>query len=427
MQVADRELTSLSRSVITFTAKLHTGDHILGLGDPIVVSYRDLGIKSIVMRVTRILYGDGTTGGISVDLVQDVFADLSLFGDVVEVEPYLTVDEAPPFVRLDAEVDFLEQGYFDLTEATPFSNPHNRWLKAGVRYNSDLLDEAYVTIESVVINPSIGKLLTDIPSLVGDPRTQAIWIQVQIDPAPSPNEFVRIGDEIFETGAVRKISDDTYEVLLTKRAQRDTIATAHTIGHNADVWFLDRLWVDSEVWDGSLVHALFQSGVHGDTELLDPDVDFISRGNRPIPPAYVSVNRAFGFSHVVDGAFVVRYLPRQETSRDQTVTIRLLHNDQEIFKQLNATTPDAITGDLEEISVRISLAVLNAGVPSGTGMLTLEVFSTEANLDSWQKWSISIDWSAVARYKCGWDSDWDKNWGGMLCGGFGYDYGEDYG
>ena len=425
-RVADRELVSLSRSIITFTVKLHTGDHVLGLGDPVVISYRDLGIQSVVMRVTRILYGDGTTGGISVDLVQDVFADLKLFGDIVEVEPYLTISEAPPFIRLDAEVAFLEQGYFDLPTALPFDNPQNRWLKAGVRYTPQIDDDAYVSIDEVIQLPSIGELLTDIPPLYSDPRTEVFWIEVRINPEPTPNNYVRIGDEIFKTGTVRKISDDTYRIQLTARAQRDTVATGLGIPFGADVWFLDRLWIDQDIWDGSLVHALFHSGVHNSTELLRPDVDFIGRGNRPQPPEYVSVNRMFGTHFSIDGAFEVRWKPR--TDKDaigQEVQITLTYEDTVIFRQ--SAGVDIYQGQISEQVAVISLAELNRGVPSGAGILQLEAKTVWQGRDSWQKWNFTIDWSAVARNRCGFGFDFGHNWSGDRCGGWGRDYDEQYG
>ena len=426
-RAADRELVSLSRSIITFTVKLHTGDHVLGLGDPIVISYRDLGLQSAVMRVTRILYGDGTTGGISVDLVQDVFADLKLFGDIVEVEPYLSISEAPPFVRLDAEVLFLEQSYFDITSITAFDNPHARWLKAGVKYNPDVEADSYVSIDQVIQNPSIGTLLTEVPVLAGDPRTQSIWIQVRIKPAPTANNYVRIGNEIFKTGVVRLINDNVYEILLTARAQRDTVATNFVLPVGTDVWFLDRLWLDQTIWDGSLVHALFHSGVHNSTELLRPDVDFVSRGNLPQPPAYVTVNNAFGLHHSIDGAFTVRWKPRNEQpALGQTVEVTLSYNDAVIFRQSSAVLLD-ISGQIQESSAIISLTELNTGVPSGVGIIQLQAKSVWEGRDSWQSWDITIDWSALPRNRCGYGYSFGANWGGSECGGWGRDFDEQYG
>ena len=424
--VAERELVSLSRSVITFTVKLHSGNHVLGLGDPIVISYRDLGLQSAVMRVTRILYGDGTTGGISVDLVQDVFADLTLFGEVLGIEPYISITEAPPFVRLDAEVDFLEQGNVDLTTIHAFDNPQNRWIKAGVRYNPNVNPESYVSIDSVIINPSIGKLLTNIAPLSSDPRTQSFWIQVQIDPAPIADGFIRIFDEIFEVGQVRKLGSDLHEVEIVKRAQRDTVATPHEIAYGADVWFLEKLWVDTEVWDGSLVHTLFQSGVHGDVELLDPKINFIGRGNRPQPPAYVTVNNMWGSHLMIDKAFTVRYLARdgQPPASDQEIVVELTYNENVIFT--HRSTPSTMFGQFAEDYVIVSLATLNQAVPTGAGIITLSVGTIWQGRDSWQKWQVIIDWSAVYRSQCGWNYDYGYNWGGANCGGFGYNYGGDY-
>jgi len=426
-RVADRELAALSRSIITFTVKLHTGDHVLGLGDPVVISYRDLGLQSAVMRVTRILYGDGTTGGISVDLVQDVFADLKLFGDIVEVEPYASIAQAPPFIDLEVEVVFLEQGYFDLTTTRAFENTQNRWLKAGTRYTPQIDEGAYVSIDEVIQVPAIGELLIDVPPLYSDPRTEVFWIEVKINPEPTANNYVRIGDEIFKTGVVRKTGDDTYQIQLTARAQRDTVASSVAHRSGVDVWFLDRLWIDQTIWDGSLVHALFHSGVHNSTELLRPNVDFISRGNLAQPPEYVSVNNQFGTHFSVDGAFVVRWKPRtDQPAIGQEVHLTISYKGAVIFLQSAGVTVD-FHGEIQEEVVRVSLAELNRGVPDGAGILQLEAKTVWEGRDSWQKWEFTIDWSAVARNRCGFGYDYGHNWSGDRCGGWGRDYDEQYG
>ena len=426
--VAERELVSLSRSVVTFTVKLHSGEHVLGLGDPVIISYRDLGLESAVMRVTRILYGDGTTGGISVDLVQDVFADLTLFGELIEVEPYLSVSAAPPFVRLSAEVVFLEQGWFDLTTVTAFDvNLQERWIKAGIRYNPDVDTSSYVSIDNVVQNVAIGTLLSDIPPLTSDPRSQSFWIEVRFNPEPTADNYIRIGDEIFRTGVVRQTSDDTFEIEIKARAERDTVATRGTINHGADVWFLDQLWIDDNVWDGSLIHALFQSGVHGDVELLDPnnDINFISRGNLPQPPAYLTVDGRFGSNAEIDGDITAEVLAREEHPQaDQLETIvELKYGDTVLFTDRSTPTENLI-GQTIANRVTIPTATISAGVPAGAGILQLSAWTIWQGRNSWQRWTVDIDWSATERIRCGWGADFGSNWGGQNCDGWGLDYGE---
>ena len=426
LKTAERELVALSRSIVSFTLKIEEGDSPLGLGDPIVVTYRDLGIEQVVMRVTRIGYGDGTTGGITVDLIQDVFADLTLFGKLIDVEPYSSINAAPPFARLDLEVAFLEASYWDIVGIrNPFNNPQARYLKAGHRYDANLNDEAYITIDGNVVAPNIGRLLTDIQPLTSDPNSVGLTLQVQIKPEPV-GDLLRIGNEIMHINNRRRTSDDVWDIHIDKRAQLDTVATNGVIGHGADVWFLGGAWIDDKVWDGSRIHTLFQSGIHTDTELLLPEIDFISRGNLPQPPEYVTVNNMFG-NVSVDGAFTVRWKARDDRPADgQTVEIELRNvAGGSIFRQSTAVT--RYRGQIEEQSAIISLAELNTGVPSGAGILRLTVGSSWQGRASWQKWTTLIDWSAARRNRCGWGYTFGSDWSGADCGGYGRQWDQDYG
>ena len=427
LKTAERELVALSRSIISFTLRIEEGDSPLGLGDPIVVTYRDLGIEKVVMRVTRIGYGDGTTGGITVDLIQDVFADLTLFGQLIDIEPYSSISAAPPFARLDLEVKFLESSYWDIIGIrNPFNNPHARYLKAGHRYDENLDDDAYITIDGNVVSPNIGRLLTDVQPLTSDPNNQGLTLQVQIKPEPV-GDLLRIGNEIMHINNRRQTADDVWDVHVDKRAQLDTVATYGVIGHGADVWFLDGAWIDGAAWDGSRIHTLFQSGVHTDTELLLPEIDFIGRGNLSQPPEYVTVNNQFG-DVSVDGAFTVRWKARDHRPADgQTIEIELRDTatNRQIFKQSTAVT--RTFGQIDEQSAIISLAELNTGVPSGAGILRLTVGSLWSGRSSWQSWVTAIDWSATARNRCGWGYAYGSDWSGADCGGYGRQWDQDFG
>ena len=153
---------------------------ILGLGDAVIVSWRDLGISRIIARVSKIDYGDGLTGGVDVELIQDVFADLNLFGNVVTDEPL--PDDTPMLIDLQTSIAFLEASKYDLASinylAEFITDPHARFLKAGLRYSNLITADTEVTIDGVKLDVSISKLLHPIDKLTYDPNNQSLSVYI---------------------------------------------------------------------------------------------------------------------------------------------------------------------------------------------------------------------------------------------------------
>lgn len=415
VRVSERELTSLSKAVISFTARVDPGE-VIGLGDPVLVSYRDLGLARVVMRVSKIDYGDGLTGGITLHLIQDVFADLATFDDLVGEEQL--PDETPVLIDLQEDVKFLESGDFDLENLSDddgnpiIIDPQGRYIKGGVRYSSLVTDQTAITLAGQPVQVSIGILLDEIPTLSSNPREQSLTFYVR-GPVIRSN-YLRINNEIMRIKQSKKLTDDIAQYTIDRRAQQDTVCppTPHLPG--SDVWFLDQLWVNKETWDGNPVVSIVQQGVYIDRELVTPNINFINRHILPWPPVFATVNDKFTPNVRVDGAITVIWGSLVKYP-GQATTIRLMNGDQEIFNQ--QFLPPLQT-------FRIGTDVINL---TGQHNLRLYVGSAYTNLNSWQSWEFNIDWSSTVRQRTGWSYRWDKDWGGGDASGWGFDWDQTWG
>lgn len=424
VRTAERELTSLSKAVISFTAKVHATE-VIGLGDAVLVSYQDLDLARIVMRVSKIGYGDGTTGGITLHLIQDVFANLNTFDDIVGDEPL--PDDTPVLIDLQDNVKFLESGDFDLTNLTDddgnpaIINPVGRYIKGGVLYDNTVTDETVVNIAGSESFFPIGTLVDTIPALTTDPDVQEFSIRVNVGIILAGNRYIRINNEIMEIDPDRHVLldvDDSNRGLqqftIIKRAQRDTVSppTRHAAG--SDVWFLDDLWVDNKEWDGAPVVTVVQQGIYIDRELIQPDIDFINRHTLPYPPSAVTVANQYSANLRIDQAIAVSWVNRLKY-QDQATVVTLMKGDDVILSHqfTSATT-------------NFNIGVDAIGL-TGQHDLCLLVGAKYQQLNSWQSWKFNIDWSSETRQKTGWNYRWAFDWGGDDASGWGFDWNKTYG
>ena len=406
VRAAERELTALSKAVISFSCKVNASE-VLGLGDAVLVSYRDLDLARIVMRVSKIGYGDGTTGGITLHLIQDVFADLTTFDDIVGDQPI--PDESPVLIDLQSNVKFLEAGAVDLStvrdaDGNPIPlSPIGKYLKAGILYDSTVTNQTTVTIAGQQVKVGIGRLLHEIPPLTHDPRTQLFSIYVQA--IAYQTSYIRINDEIMSVETYRQISTGIAEYVINRRAQRDTVCppTSHEIG--ADVWLLDEAWINNDSWDGVPIVSLVQQGVYTDRELLTPNINFINRHTLPNPPEFVTVNGVYSPNVRVDGDLTIRWDSR---TLGADTTIRLVNGNTTIFSHQSSGQSFVIGTDVINLT--------------GQHNLRLYVGSIFNRLNSWQEWEFIIDWSSTTRQRTGWNFRFGFDWGGDDASGWGFDW-----
>ena len=420
VRVAERELTALSKAVISFTATVNATE-VLGLGDAILVSWQDLDLARIVMRISKIDYGDGTTGGITLHLIQDVFANLATFDDLVGDEPL--PDDTPTLINLQENVKFLEMSNVDVNSLSNpagdpiILSPTGKYVKAGIKYDSTVTANTFVTIDGQRVRFSIGTLLDDIHPLTDDPRSavrQGLLIYVY--GVASRTRYIRVNDEIMQvtlTGTT--ISDNIYEYQITRRAIDDTVSppTKHPAG--SDVWFLDDMWKYADNWDGVTPFvSLVQQGVYLDRELVTPNINFINRHTLPYPPSFVTVNGSYRARARVDGDINIVWGHRI-SYQGQTASVRLMNGDQQILlHQFNEPT--------QAFTIRSDIINL-----TGEHELVLYVGSSFNRLNSWQSWVFNIDWSSTIRQRTGWSYNWGNDWGGDDASGWGFDWNKFWG
>ena len=407
VRIAERELAAVSNSVISFSATIDP-DVPLKLGDPIKISYADLGLSNLVMRVSRIDHTDGLTGGIAVSLIQDVFADLSRFspnliGSLTDIPDY------------SSQLFFLEASADDLSRAsvnTPFASDQNaRYYKVGRKQNEN---ELSIDVNGQDIFVSVGDLLTDLPAIgsgtsignTGLISSDPIQVSfVGLSPATAAlltsTISVRIGDEIVEA------SNGQYDAMtgvwtanVTLRANDDTVAVAHQSGE--PVYILNRMVTFTTPWDGFAIPV-------ASSVLVLPDITFITRGRLPYPPLWVTINTQFIPNIRTDGDLAIRIQPRRPVTgdtADQKTVYRLLEGETE----LTSGELDVLPNVLFNPPVN-TVTIPTATIGTGTKSLTLVVGSRLDTRTSWQSWNFTLDWSATTRERVGWTYNFGNNWG----------------
>ena len=430
LRVAERELTAISQSLISFSIHVDDSNQTLGIGDAIHVSWQDLNIKQLVMRILRIHYGDGTTAGITLDLIQDVFADIHRFGELIKPQDIDVV--RPSFPLPVTQIVFYEQGYFDLADpSTAFTvNPKATWIKAG--RIADYLNIS-IAIENVAMPFAIGALQVAIPGLTNDPRTSGQIISVSFTGGQVPPETkVRINDELFLV-SVRAVLPPFYELVILERAVEDSVAAEHYVGSH--VTFLDLLWKDSQVWDGSAYTVYLQSGIYNDREAITPPVSgFVGRGNLAPAPRYVKIRDQFvGYNVWVDGDLTIKWQARArdgntiDSGQQTRIKVTTLENTV-ISTQVIAVASKDSSGNYPEQTVTISKAIIETALGHSLGTIEVEVDSIWQGRRSWQSWKTRVDWASYDRsgQRQGWNFKWGFNWGGGGATGFGYDWDNNY-
>ena len=411
-RVAARELSALSQSIVSLTAKINP-TRPLSLGDPIVISYRDLGLARIVMRVASIDYGDGLTGGVDVQLLQDVFTD-PYYTDLIGELPIPT--ETEQLADLPDTIVFLELDYLDIRGigiTNPFSTDANaRYFKLGRRAAPATDAITTVTYNELVLPVSVGRLETTILPLTSDPTSQSLQIIVSAPFIPIELTHIRVDDEVFAVQNVVSVGDQTYQLTLITRADRDTVAKPHNAG--ADVYLLTLMTVNPSAWDGSNIIVSQTQGAFHDRSLLQPNITFISRGRLPLPPAWVTVNGSYTPNLFIDGDITIRYQARRDATSTDAVVVRLTKGSTELYNR-RVTIPifDAVSSSYAIQTQTITVSTLSHHLAAGAHNLQLSVSSSDrvGTNNSWQSWEYNINWSATTRDRKGWTYNWGNQWG----------------
>ena len=172
--------------------------------------------------------------------------------------------------------------------------------------------------------------------------------------------------------------------------------------------------------------------MHTDRELLTPSINFVGRANRPLPPAYVTVQGRYTDSTWVDGDIHISFQARPDSLAGQETYINLYHGAILIYAtQVTLPVKNMDIYPIQNERIGVSAITSAASITGTDANLTLYVGGESAIVgkDSWQSWKIEIDWSSRDRTteRQGWNFNWGNDWGGGNASGFGYDWGNDWG
>jgi hypothetical protein len=302
-RVAQRDLQTLGRPLASCKLTAHRSTGTMQKGDPFVLQWPDYGLgDGIVMRVTRIDYGEAADGRVRIECVEDVFAMPSapvLTGSTsgwtspvsaAEAVAARVAIEAPYYLLVlgmtQANVDTLltdtpEVGFIAVTGARPASDALNAVLAidAGAGYA-----EAGITdfCPSAVLAADL--------ALAAGPTSVAITDAEDLEDV-ALGSFAQIGNELVRVDAL----SDTSATL--GRGLLDTLPAAHSSG---DRLFIlqdyasgdDIQYVDGEDIDVKLL-TVTGTGKLAAADAPADTISMASRAIRPYPPGNLKINGSY--------------------------------------------------------------------------------------------------------------------------------------
>lgn len=300
LRLCERDLGSLSKSLISCQLELNRQAYKLQVGDVFKLQLAEYGGIDAVMRITKMKLGDSKARSIIVDVTQDAF---SLNDDVVyEVFESEYEDIAkPPSIARDSTVRevtlhefYRENGllggqqllldvpdYGQLVAAS--AQPEGALQAILMRYDTQSMQ--YIESETFDFAPALTLL---------DPLNQGDFIAyVESIAGASVLEYpylAQIGTELVRVDAL----DDNVNAVYLSRGACDTVPTYHAPGEKI-LLIRDYLAVDSQDYsDGDSVFAkllAFSSlGVNDIDEAILHHITFSGRMQRPYPPGNVQLN-----------------------------------------------------------------------------------------------------------------------------------------
>lgn len=324
-RVAQRDLIALSSPRVSCTVIANRIAKGLKPGDCFRLTWPDLEIDDLVMRVIGIAFGDGKSNQVRISCTEDVFAT-----------PNTAVIADPP-EPFDPAVDSPEPATLRVVGEMPY------W-EAAQRYDQINVDD------KLIANPDVGFVI----AAAARPTTNAINAGLWTNPgsgyveATDPLDFCPYGflngdidrmvDELPISGATEVTSeiigtwllcddeimqvvdwDEGYLILTVRRGCLDTVPVTHDDG--AVVLFVGAFSEtdDLEYNSGESVAIKILPNTPTDSlELADAPEDIVMlahRGIRPYPPADVRFNGDYWPVNVLAGDLELTWVERNRTTQ----------------------------------------------------------------------------------------------------------------
>ena len=262
-QVALRDLRELSAPLIRCKIVTTTIANNLNLGSPFILNWSIYGVSNIIMRVTRIVFGNDRTDTVSMDCVQDIFSiypnSTYMYAGVKAVDPAvqtpLNVENAMalemPYIMLyrldtqntldDALTSDPNLGRFSVVAQAP--NPYHLNFRLNTNAVSDV-NANYIRRNNFYFNLT-GTITSNVTKI-------ATSITITISSAVSDtndlvNEVVIVNDELILVTAISFNSTSRVYTLTVTRGMYDTSPNTHSQNDILYFWFyaLDNITTDN--------------------------------------------------------------------------------------------------------------------------------------------------------------------------------------
>lgn len=378
-----------------------TGDYDarkLNRYDVITISYPDLNIVNLSVRIMKISLGDGIDNTVTIDFVEIIeFSSLN-YGEIgtddfehTPTSPQYAVQdlfEAPYFelvqkfgerVVEEALLQNSDMGYVMAVAVKPQSNSINAELW------TDLGTMEYTNLEQVAtVDYTAGAYIAE---PINEMQTSILLEQVKNVDTVSIGTYMMLNDEIL----VYESYDKDTKIITVKRGALDTIPKKHTSGY---IFFADEFnALDPNEYNlgdrvSGQVLTRTPSGLSQRSPGWQIEVPINARANRPYPPANVKTNGEY-FPESIDTDLHITWAHRnrlQQTGGEiigwYEPSVTLESGATYHIKITDTDTDDIIVdeniGAVDEYTLPISAL-------ENISKINIELYSVRDSYDSYQK------------------------------------------
>ena len=308
VRVAQRDLKALSIPLLSADITANREAGLLNVGDPFILSWPDLDVRDVVMRVQSISLGDGRDNSISITAVEDVFS-LTEYNDTIIGNPEsglwidpTSVDPLAASPRVVTEMPYyplvLDRGQLAVDTLLDDESDAGFLLAAGGRLGGELnanlmVDSGAGYIDSDTLD------FSPYAALASDAwyTDTELYITGGVDlESVEVGSIAQIDDELVRVDGFGEDSNGDY--VSVGRGVLDTVPQQHVLDSNGApvIVFLGDFMASDEVqYTASDEVDVKMLSTLGSTILSSSDAPFDrvtmnSRAIRPYPPGDLRVN-----------------------------------------------------------------------------------------------------------------------------------------
>lgn len=410
--VAQRDLKQLSTPLISCTIDANRDGNVLNIGSAFKLTWPDYNLNELIMRVTGISYGDGTTNKVKIQCVQDVFATPTV--SFITAPPIEWIDPSGPPIEVPFQIA-IEAPYLELVQSVGqtqidsllAANPDIGYVQAAAARPTGSAIYSLLFTDPGAAYSEVGKV-DFAPSALLDENITRIQTSFLISNQSdfeqlTVGSWFQIGEEIM---AFVSIVTDT---LTVQRGVLDTVPIEHTISE----WLLFCDYYsgfDATEYTASDDIDVKLPTVSGGGQLslaASPISNIVldSRAIRPYPPGDFKVNNEY-FPVNLIGDLVLTWTSRNRLQQTGNDLIDFFDGD--ITSEVGLTyTVRLLTqaGSLLEEQTGITIQTATVIPANGEGFYRLQLLSVRDGYESYQVHDFEFEYFEIGGQRLTEDGD----------------------